>query len=142
MKVAGAQPKSTRAATANTKPRETPFASAPSTGTGNRSASVDATRKAVTPASVVHDPGSRKNVIVAARYAATPIRETGATTARSLAGGSARPLMQRGGPLPGEVQPDAGAVRNREGDQGSHDEQSSDLRIPLKHGDPSRWVPH
>src|SRR6478735_5238828 len=142
MKVAGAQPKSTRAATAKTKPSETPFASASSTGTGKRSASVEATRNAVTPASVVHDPGSRKNVIVAARYAATPTTETGATTASSLAGGSARPLIQRGGPLPGEVQPDAGAVRRRDRQQRDEDEQSRDLRVPLKHGNPSRWVPH
>jgi hypothetical protein len=91
--VAGAQPKSTRPATAKTNPSETPFASAPSTGTGNRSARVAATRKAVTPPTVVHDPGSRKKVMVAARNAATPTRETGATTARSLAGGSARPLI-------------------------------------------------
>ena len=56
MKVAGAQPKSTRAATAKTKPSETPFASAPSTGTGKRSASVEATRNAATPAIVVARP--------------------------------------------------------------------------------------
>ena len=72
MKVAGAQPKSTSAATAKTKPSETPFASASSTGTGKRSASVEATRNAETPASVVHDPGSRKNVNVAATIRRDP----------------------------------------------------------------------
>src|SRR6478735_12021988 len=142
MKVAGAQPKSTRAATAKTKPSETPFASASSTGTGKRSASVEATRNAVTPASVVHDPGSRKNVTVAAIYAETPTTETGATTASSLAGGSARPLIQRGGALPGEVQPDTDAVRRSDCNQRSDDKQGCDLRVPLKHGNPSRWVPH
>src|SRR4051794_39697763 len=138
--VAGAQPKSTSAATAKTKPSETPFASAPSTGTGKRSASVEATRNAVTPASVVHDPGSRKKVYVAARYAPIPTRETGATTARSLAGGSARPLIQEGAALPGEVeaQPRFETVRGSDGDECRDDEQSRDLRVPLKHGDPSR----
>src|SRR6187549_2065007 len=127
MKVAGAQPKSTSAATAKTKPSETPFASASSTGTGKRSASVEATRKALTPARVVHDPGLVKNVYVAARYAATPTTETGATTASSLAGGSARPLIERGGPLPGEVQPDAEAVRRSDGHERNDDEQGRDL---------------
>src|SRR6478752_5451310 len=100
MNVAGAQPKSTSAATAKTKPSETPFASAPSTGTGNRSASVDATTNATTPATVVAEPGLCKKENVAARCAATPSRETGATTASSLAGGSARTLIRSD--LPGE----------------------------------------
>src|SRR3954463_16799904 len=115
MKVAGAQPKSTRAATANTKPSETPFASAPSTGTGNRSASVEATRKAKTPTTVVSDPGSLTKENVAARYAATPTRETGPTTARSLAGGSARRIIPRG-LLPGEVE-NPGEVGEQAGDR-------------------------
>ena len=41
----------------------------------------------------VVEPGSRSKENVAARYAATPTRETGATTASSLAGGSALPLI-------------------------------------------------
>jgi hypothetical protein len=91
--VAGAQPKSTSAATVKTNPSETPFASAPSTGTGKRSARVDATRNATTPTTVVVDPGSRAKKNVAAQNAATPTRETGATTASNLAGGSALPLI-------------------------------------------------
>src|SRR6476469_2247656 len=110
MKVAGAQPKSTSPATAKTKPSETPFASAPSTGTGKRSVRIAATRNAPTPRMISGDRVSRANTNVAARYAATPTRETGATTASNLAGGSARPLIQRGGALPVEVQPDAVAV--------------------------------
>ena len=51
------------------------------------------------------DPGDRRRRArvartkenVAARYAATPTRETGATTASSLAGGSARPLISASG---------------------------------------------
>src|SRR5437588_3161801 len=80
MIVAGAQPKRTRAATVKTNPRETPFASAPSTGTGNRSARVDAIRNAATPATIVAEPGSRAKTTVAAMNAATPTMETGATT--------------------------------------------------------------
>src|SRR5471032_1644696 len=90
MKVAGAQPKRTSAATANTKPSDTPLASVPSTGTGRRSANVDAARNATTPATVAGRPGCNTNSIVAARYAAIPAIETGATTASSLAGGSTR----------------------------------------------------
>jgi hypothetical protein len=54
---------------------------------------VDATRKIATPAITVVDPGSLRKENVAARYAATPTRETGATTASNLAGGSALPLI-------------------------------------------------
>jgi hypothetical protein len=43
------------------------------------------------------EPGFLRNENVAARYAATPTRETGATTARSLAGGSTRPLISASG---------------------------------------------
>src|SRR6478672_10576273 len=89
MKVAAPQPKITSAATAKTKPSERPFASASSTGTGNRSASVDATRNAAMPAILPVEPGSCRNENVAATYAATPTSETGATTASSRTGGSA-----------------------------------------------------
>jgi hypothetical protein len=56
---------------------------------------VDATRKIPTPAITVVDPGSLRKENVAARYATTPTRETGATTASSLAGGSALPFISR-----------------------------------------------
>src|SRR3954453_12031763 len=95
MKVPAPQPKRISSATAKTNPSETPLASAPSTGTGKRSASVEATRKATTPTTVVVEPGSRAKTYVAAQNAATPTRETGATTASNLAGGSALPLISR-----------------------------------------------
>src|SRR5437763_14206470 len=132
MNVAAPQPKITSAATAKTNPSESPFASAPSTGTGNRSARIEATRNAATPAIVPVEPGSRKNENVAARYAATPTSETGATTASSRDGGSAL-LIQM--PLPGEVREFPGEVaehdreRDEQGDQG----KACDLRVPLKH---------
>src|SRR4051794_11451991 len=94
----------TRAATANTNPSETPFASFPSTGTGKRSASVEARRNAAIPAPSAVEPGCVTNQKGAARYAAPPTTETGTTTARSLAGGSARPLIARKRPFPGEVE--------------------------------------
>src|SRR6185437_8668514 len=109
MNVAGAQPKSTSAASAKTKPRETPFASAPSTGTGKRSASVEAMRNAPTPAIVVAEPGSRAKATVATAYAGMPTSETGATTASSLAGGCARRLI-RVATLPGEVERAPGEI--------------------------------
>src|SRR3954447_25629131 len=112
--VAGAHPNSTSAATAKTKPRETPFASAPSTGTGNRSVSIDASRNATTPSTTVVDPGSRRKTIVATRYAPTPTNDTGATTASSFVGGSALTLIPTGRRLPGEVE--AAACEGREGE--------------------------
>src|SRR4051812_36981587 len=110
MNVAGPQPKRISSATAKTKPSETPFASAPSTGTGKRSARVEASRNATTPSIVVVEPGLLKKENVAARYAATPTSETGATTASSLAGGSARPLIFELLALPGEVEEGPGEV--------------------------------
>src|SRR5437764_5917673 len=115
----------TSAATAKTNPSETPFASFPSTGTGNRSASVDARRNAATPAIRAVDPGCATNHTVAARYAATPTRETGATTARSLAGGSARPFIEGRRPLPGEVEAfdvSPAVQRSERDEQGQHEE--------------------
>src|SRR5512146_2417307 len=134
MNVAGAHPNSTRAATAKTKPSETPFASAPSTGTGKRSASVEATRNAPTPASVVPEPGARANATVATAYAVMPTRETGTTTASNLAGGCARPLI-RGATLPGEVESPPGEVGEIRGDcEKRHRCQNRrHLGVPLEH---------
>src|SRR3954462_8231709 len=141
-KVAGAQPNRSRAATAKTKPSETPFASAPSTGTGNRSASVEASRNAPTPTTVVVEPGSPAKENVAATYAATPTRETGATTARSLAGGSTRPLINER-VLPGEVGSRPGEVGKlaREDHKGRQNHDRRHLRVPLNHQNPPSRVP-
>src|SRR6476661_6772334 len=149
MNVAGAQPNRTRAATAKTKPSETPFASAPSTGTGNRSVSIEASRNAPTPSTTVVEPGSRRKTKVAARYAPTPTSDTGATTARSFAGGSALELIRVGRRLPGEVEAAVAEGRDaegREGEHGRHDHRDQnderDLRVPLKHGNPLHELPH
>src|SRR5260221_775471 len=140
--VAGAQPKSTSAATVKANPSETRFASAPSTGTGKRSARVDATRNASTPTTVVVEPGSRTKKNVAAQNAATPTRETGATTASNLAGGSALPLISL---LPGEVREIPGEVaeQRRNHDKQGHKHEGCVLRGPLKHSRrPLNPVPH
>src|SRR3954447_25859869 len=138
MKVPAPQPKRISSATAKTNPSETPFASAPSTGTGKRSARVEATRKANTPRIVVADPGLLKKETVAARYAATPTRETGATTASSLAGGSARPLIVSGRLLPGEVDDRPGEIGEAAGERNEqrNDQDHHHLRVPLEHGIP------
>src|SRR5947209_4099684 len=122
------------AASAKTKPSETPFASAPSTGTGNHSARVEATRNAPTPATVVAEPGSRANATVATAYAVRPTRETGATTASNLAGGCARPLI-RVATLPGEVERAPGEVGeiSRDGEQSRRCQNRRHLCVPLEH---------
>src|SRR3954471_21931799 len=134
MKVPAPQPKRISSASAKTKPSETPFASAPSTGTGKRSARVEASRNAPTPAIVVAEPGSPANSTVATAYAVRPTRETGATTASSLAGGCARPLIPAA-TLPGEVESPPGEIGEIRGQrqQRHHCQDRRHLRVPLEH---------
>src|ERR1700745_928023 len=72
-----------------------------------------------------------------------PTRETGATTASSLAGGCARPLI-RGATLPGEVERAPGEVGEirRDREERHRGQNRRHLRVPLEHlTSPLRWVP-
>src|SRR5919197_4591219 len=95
-----AQPKRTIEATPNTKESETPPVSTSSTGTGKRSARVEALRSAASPSSVVALCGVTANDPAAAHATPSPATQTGTRTARSRGGGRTRRVTTR---LPVEV---------------------------------------
>jgi hypothetical protein len=84
-----AQPKRTIEATPKTNESETPR-STPSTGTGKRSASVEAVSSAAMPRSVVVLCGTTANDAAAAQATPRPATQTGRRTARTRGGGRAR----------------------------------------------------
>src|SRR5215210_5032321 len=85
-----AQPKRTIEATPNTNESETPPVSTPSTGTGKRSASVEALTSAAIPSSVAVLCCETANEAAAAQATPSPAAQTGTKTARSRGGGSSR----------------------------------------------------
>ena len=88
-----AQPKRTIDATPKTNESETPPVSTPSTGTGNRSASVEALSNAASPSSVAALCGVIANETAAAHATPSPAAHTGTRTARSRGGGKARRVI-------------------------------------------------
>ena len=75
---------------------ETPPVSTPSTGTGKRSASVEALRSAASPSSVARLVRRDANETAAAHATPRPATHTGTRTARSRGGGKARRVTLRG----------------------------------------------
>src|SRR4029450_12210885 len=90
-----AQPKRTIEATPKTNESETPPVSTPSTGTGKRSARVEARRSAARPSSVVVLCGVTAKDTTAAQVTPRPAAQTGRRTARSRGGGKTRRVMSR-----------------------------------------------
>src|ERR1700745_1719803 len=89
-----AQPKSTIEATPKTNESDTPPVSTPSTGTGKRSARVEAASSAARPMSVVVLCGGTANEAAAAHATPRPATHTGTRTASNRGGGKARRVMQ------------------------------------------------
>src|SRR5689334_6984754 len=131
-----AQPKRTIEATPKTNESDTPPASIPSTGTGKRSASVDAPSSAARPISVVVLCGVTAKDARAARVTARPAAQTGTITARSRVGGETREGMA---PLPVEVVTDLDAETGQH-DRDEHDDgdQSDEPWLPVEHVVPPR----
>jgi len=90
-----AQPKSTIEATPKTKDSETPPVSIPSTGTGKRSARVEAVSSAAKPTRVVVLCGVTAKEIAPAHATPRPAAQTGAMTARTRVGGRTRFFIAR-----------------------------------------------
>src|ERR1700745_1397938 len=90
-----AQPKSTIEATPKTNESETPPVSIPSTGTGKRSARVEALSSAASPSRVAVWCGVTANEIAAAHATPTPAIQTGTMTARTRVGGRTRRVITR-----------------------------------------------
>src|SRR5215813_8741656 len=97
-----AQPKRTIEATPKTKDSETPPTSMPSTGTGKRSARVDAASRAAMPMTVVVLCGVTAKDAIAPTVTPRPATQTGTMTASSRVGGRTRCDMVPV-PLPVEV---------------------------------------
>src|SRR5215217_4867528 len=90
-----AQPKRTIEATPKTNESETPPVSTPSTGTGNRSAKVEALTSAAMPSSVAAWCGVVAKATAAAHVTPSPPMQTGARTTSSRGGGKTRRVMSR-----------------------------------------------
>src|SRR5262245_65568341 len=89
-----AQPKRTIDATPKTNESDTPPVSTPSTGTGKRSARVEAASSAARPTSVVVLCGVTANEAAAAQATPRPATHTGRRTASNRGGGKARRGVQ------------------------------------------------
>src|SRR3954470_11605207 len=130
-----AQPKRTIDATPKTKESETP-GSIPSTGTGKRSAKVDAARSATRPISVVVLCCESANETAPASVTARPARQTGATTARSRGGGS----WWSTSPLPVQIQYVAPTADDGDREERKDSDEHEQAGSPLQHRQPpSRW---
>src|SRR5262245_10820529 len=128
-----AQPKRTIEATPKTNDSETPPVSTPSTGTGNRSASVEARSSAARPSSVVVLCGVTAKDTTAAQVTPRPAAQTGRRTARSRGGGKTRRVMSR---LPVQVvglyDLDAEAAERDEHER-QNDSDCDESRLPVQH---------
>src|SRR5215831_5535502 len=135
-----AQPNKTIEATPKTNDSETPGGPTPSTGTGKRSASVDAIMSAATPRMVVVLCGVIAKETIAAHVTARPARQTGMTTASRRGGGKARCLTA---PLPVQVQPVLEACAEQ-CDQKQRDNggKGNEARTPLQHLQPPHGSEH
>src|SRR3954447_3835934 len=94
-----AQPNSTMAETPNANASETRPESVPSSGTGKRSATIDAARSARTPAMVAGERETGANVTGAAPARARPAAPTRPTRAMTRRGGGGRAIIVVGFPL-------------------------------------------
>src|SRR5512133_1077260 len=111
-----AQPKRTIEATPKTNESETPPVSTPSTGTGKRSARVEASRSAARPSSVAVLCGVTAKDTTAAQVTPRPAAQTGTSTARSRDGGKTRRVMSRL-PVQVVVDLDAEAAKREENER-------------------------
>src|SRR6266542_5544678 len=136
-----AHPKRTIEATPKTKESETPGGPTPSTGTGKRSASIEALTSAVRPSSVVALCGEIANENTAAHVTPKPAAQTGPTTASRRGAGKAGSLTVS---LPVEVQQFLVAVGTCERDHEQHEDQSknNEARTPLQHRRPPQKTQH
>src|SRR5436305_10255933 len=129
-----AQPKSTIEATPKTNESETPPVSIPSTGTGKRSARVEAASSARRPTSVVVLCGVTAKDTAPAHATPRPAAQTGTMTARTRAGGRTRCVMAR---LPvevvGELDAEAGERNQDERENGG---QSDESWLPVEQRQP------
>src|SRR3954470_19978871 len=129
-----AQPKSTIEATPKTNESETPPVSIPSTGTGKRSARVEALSSAASPTIVVVLCGVTANEAAAANATLKPARQTGAMTARTRVGGKTRCVITR---LPVEVVGELfGQATERDQDQRKDGDQGDNSRAPVQQRQP------
>src|SRR5919197_3888659 len=124
-----ARPNSSTAEIPKTKASETPFASTPSSGTGNRSASREAASSAETPSSVVAECSLVANDAAAATVVANPAAQTGRTTGktRPVAASSAVTRL-----LPLENV----EIRTADGDRdhhGGNQQEQQPGAVPLEH---------
>src|SRR5919197_4855063 len=136
-----AHPKRTIEATPKTNESETPGGPTPSTGTGKRSASIDAVTSAASPSSVVVLWGVTANDTIAAHVTTSPATQTGATTASKRGGGRARCLTA---PLPVQVVPAQVVVRacEREQEQNEDHGERNEAWTPLQHRQPPQKTRH
>src|SRR5262249_34864627 len=112
-----------------------PFASRSSTGTGKRSASSEAPKKAATPATTVAACVVVANDAVAATTVARPATQTGRTTGESFRLAAAGWLILDGVP-PEEARQVGLAEHERERDQHGDDHDDPNPRVPLQHAGP------
>src|SRR5215218_685335 len=129
-----AQPKRTIEATPKTNESETPPVSTPSTGTGKRSASVEARSSAARPSSVVVLCGVTAKDTTAAEVTPRPAAHTGTSTARSRGGGKTRRVMSR---LPVQVVVDLDAeAAERDENERENGGDDNESRLPVQHVKP------
>src|ERR1044072_8093498 len=125
-----AQHKSKIESTPKTNESETPPVSIPSTGTGKRSARVEAASSAAKPTRGVVLCGVTANEIAPAQATARPAAQTGTMTARTRAGGGTRFFMAR---LPvkgvGEV---CGQATERDQDKREDGDEGDESRAPVQ----------
>src|SRR5690242_4187050 len=135
-----AQPKRTIEATPKTNDSETPGGPTPSTGTGKRSARVEAVTRAANPRMVVVLCGVIANDAIAAHVTPRPGRQTGNTTANRRGGGRAGRLTA---PLPVQVQPVLEAcAEKRDEQERDHGGKGNEARTPLQHFQPPHRSEH
>src|SRR5215468_10813645 len=133
------QPNRTSVATTKTYSSETPPASAPSTGTGKRSANIAAISKAPIPMRSTSScaPRAKKNAALA--RVKVPAAHTGTNTASSRGGRPGRIVTAL--PLPAELAREVlEAAEECDGQECDHDQHCVELRSPLKHRTPSNWT--
>ena len=135
-----AQPNRTIEATPKTNESDTPGGPTPSTGTGKRSARVEAVTNAASPRMVLVMCGVIANETIAAQVTPRPARQTGKTTASRRGGGKACCLTA---PLPVQVQPVLEAsAENRDEKQYDHGGKGNEARTPLQHLQPPQRSEH
>src|SRR6476619_318850 len=129
-----AQPNSTIDATPKTKESDTPPVSIPSTGTGKRSARVEAASSAARPTRVVVLCGVTANESTAAHATPKPAAQTGAMTARTRVGGRTRLVMAR---LPVQVVGELfGQATERDQDEREDGDEGDESWAPVQHLQP------